>query len=63
MFHNLNLSNLEKVLQRNLRTGRAKECSFRASEGTNFENFSLGVNHGDTFVDLMYILVHTKNLV
>ena len=40
MFHNGNLSNLENVLQRNLRTDRAGECIYRASGGTNFQNFS-----------------------
>ena len=40
VFRNVNLSNLEKVLQRNLRTGRAEDCIFRASRGTSFENFS-----------------------
>ena len=40
MFFNVNLSNLENVLQRNLRNDRAGECIFRASGGTNFENFS-----------------------
>ena len=40
VFCNVNLGNLENVLQRNLKTGRARECIFRASGGTNFENFS-----------------------
>ena len=35
----LNLHNLENVLQRNLRTGMARECIFRASGGTRFKNF------------------------
>ena len=39
MFRNVNLNNLESVLQRNPRTDRAGECIFRASGGTNFENF------------------------
>ena len=30
---------LENVLQRNLRTGMARECIFRASGGTRFKNF------------------------
>ena len=30
---------LENVLQRNLRTGTARECIFRASGGTRFKNF------------------------
>ena len=34
-----NLCNLENVLQRNLRTGTARECIFRASGGTRFKNF------------------------
>ena len=38
VFHNVNLSNLENVLQRNLRIDRARECIFKASGGTNFEN-------------------------
>ena len=37
------LRNLENVLQRNLRTGTARECIFRASGGTRFKNFD---NHG-----------------
>ena len=40
MFRNVNLSNLENVLHGNLRTDRTSECIFRASGGTNFENFS-----------------------
>ena len=31
-----NLRNLENVLQRNLSTGMARECIFRASGGTRF---------------------------
>ena len=38
MFRNGNLSNLEIVLQRNLRTDSARECIFRASGGTSFSN-------------------------
>ena len=39
--HNESLNDLENVLQRNLRTGRARrECILKLSEGTNFENFS-----------------------
>ena len=34
-----NLRNSENVLQRNLRTGTARECIFRASGGTRFKNF------------------------
>ena len=32
-------NNLENNLLRNLRTDMARECIFRASGGTNFENF------------------------
>ena len=39
MFRNVNLSNLENVYKKNLKTGRASECIFRASGGTDFENF------------------------
>ena len=31
VFCNVNLSNLENLLQRNVRTGRVRECIFRAS--------------------------------
>ena len=34
-----NLRNLENVLQKNLRTGMARECIFSASGGTRFKNF------------------------
>ena len=42
MFCNVNFSNFENLLQRKQKTGRTKECIsiFRASGGTNFENFS-----------------------
>ena len=39
LFQNIYLSNLENVLQRNLRTGTSRECIFRASGGTRFKNF------------------------
>ena len=38
VFHNVNLSNLENVLQRNLITNWVRECTFRIVRGTNFEN-------------------------
>ena len=40
MFRNVNLSNLKNVLQRNPRTYKVRECIFRTTGGTNFENFS-----------------------
>ena len=39
VFRNVSLRNLGNVLQRNLRTDRVRECIFRVSGGTNFENF------------------------
>ena len=39
-FPNVSLVNLEKVLQGNLGTDRARECNFRVSESTQFENFT-----------------------
>ena len=39
VFRNLNLRNLKNDLQRNPRTVGARECIFRASGGTDFENF------------------------
>ena len=39
VFCNVNLSNLENVLQRNLMTEHGRECIFRASGGTNFRKF------------------------
>ena len=39
---NVDLSNLENVLQRNLRTSKAGECIFRACGGTNFKNLPTG---------------------
>ena len=50
----VSLSNLENVLQRNLRGDRAWECIIRASEGTNFENFLLHTKHDD--VDLWLLV-------
>ena len=38
VFLKVNLSNLENVLQKNLRAGRAREGIFRAFGGTIFEN-------------------------
>ena len=39
VFCNVNLSNLENVFQRNLRTDRFWGCIFRASGGEKFEHF------------------------
>ena len=49
MFFNVNLNNLENILQRNLRTGRARESIFGASRGRNFENNTTH-NHGSPFM-------------
>ena len=40
IFRDVSLSNLENVQQRNLRTDRARQCTFRVSGGTNFEHFA-----------------------
>ena len=59
VFRNVNLSNLENVLQRNLRADRARECIFRASGGANF----LAQHRpGGTLVGLMYVPVCPKKL-
>ena len=60
MFCNVNLSSFENVLQKDIRTGRVRLCSFRASEGTDFENFCLPVNHGAAIMGSMYVLVCQK---
>ena len=39
VFHNVNLSYSENILQTNLRTDRAGEFIFKASGGTNIESF------------------------
>ena len=36
----MKFSNLENVLQRKRKLNRTRECSFRGSGGTTFENFS-----------------------
>ena len=55
MFHNVNLSNLENVLQRNVITDRAWKFIFRLSMGTNVNFFPLSANHGGAFVGLMHV--------
>ena len=62
MFCNVNLSNLENNLQRNLRRDRDRECIFRASGGTNFENFSTSNDHGGAFMGSMFVPVCPKKL-
>ena len=57
LFRNESLCNLENVLQRNLRTDRAREYIFRVSGGINFENFSLSANHGGAFMGSLCVPV------
>ena len=57
VFHTTNLNNLENILQRSLRTDRAREKLFRASGSTNLENLLSDADHGGTFVGLMYICI------
>ena len=61
MFCNINLSNLENVLQKNLRANRALECIFRTFGGTVLKVYPLGGNHGGAFVNSIYVPVYTKN--
>ena len=59
MFCNVNLSNVENVLQRNLRTDRSWQCIFGASGGANF---LAQRKSGDTLVDSIDVLVCPKKL-
>ena len=59
MFRNAKLSNLENVLQRNLRTDRARQCIFRASGDAKFLP---QYKPGGTLVDSIYVPVCPKNL-
>ena len=59
MFCNVNLSNVENVLQRNLRTDRVWQCIFGASGGANF--FAQR-KPGGTLVDSMDVPVCPKKL-
>ena len=54
-FININLSNLEHVLQRNLRTGRTRECIFRA-------HFLIFSNMEPSWVRCMYRYTPKKTL-
>ena len=57
MFLNVNLSNFEYVLKRNLRAERAWECIFRASGGTFLKVHPLSVNQGGALVTSGYVTV------
>ena len=56
----IHVSNLENVMQRNLRTHRAREYIFRVTGDTNFENYPLGANSGGNFLGSVYIPVYAK---
>ena len=60
MFCNVNLSNVENVLQRHLRTDRAWQCIFGASGGANF---LAQCKPGSTLVDSMDVPVCPKKLL
>ena len=60
VFHNVKPINLDNVLQRNLWTGRAKECIFKAFEAHILKICLVNTNHCE-FVDLMYVLVCPKD--
>ena len=47
----MNISNLENVLQRNLRTDRVRECIFRELGGTIWKMYPLGAFIG---FDVLY---------
>ena len=51
---------LEKVLQGNLGTDRARECIFRASIAHIFKMLPLNANHGGIFMGSMYVSVCPK---
>ena len=52
-----------RVLQRNLRTNRAREITFRASGGAIFKNFPTWCQpYGSIFVSLKYVLVNPKTI-
>ena len=62
VFRNVSLSNLENVLQRNLRTDRASKCIFRVSGGTQIlEIYPFGSNHGGTLMGSMFVPASPKN--
>ena len=62
MFRDINLSNLENVLERNLRADRIWECIFRAFGDTILKMCTLGGNHDGAFVDAIHVPVCLKNL-
>ena len=62
VFRNVNLSNLENALQRNLRTEDRGKAFLEHLEAQMFKIFRLSANHGDTFVGSMYVPVCPKKL-
>ena len=55
VFHNVNLSNLENILQGNLRTGRVR-CAFKSIwRDKFFINFQLDTNLGGAFNLVQYM--------
>ena len=52
---------MENILERNLTTDRAKECIFRASEGTDLGNFFTGHQLWG-LAGLMYVPLYPKKL-
>ena len=62
MFPNVNFSNLENVLQRNLRADRSWERNFRAFGDAILKLYPLGGNHGVAFVNSIYVPVCPKEL-
>ena len=62
MFRNINLSDLENILQRNLRADRARKWIFRAFGGTVLKIFLLCANHDGAFAGSMYVPVCPEKL-
>ena len=54
------MSNLENVLQRNLRADRARESTFREFGSTILKMYPLGAIYGGAFVDSIYVPIWKK---
>ena len=62
VFRNVNLSNLENVLQRNLRTERAGSAFLEHLEAQIWKVFLLSANLGGSFVSSIYVSLCPKKL-
>ena len=57
MFHNVTLSNLENVLQENLRAGRVASAFLEDLEAQILKSFPLSAIHGGAFESSMYVIL------